>query len=71
MQVTQKPTLELAAPIFELGWGIQAVPMGRTVKVSKNSLASGKGAGKNQYAVSMGKECTSSHQFQPYTQLLK
>jgi hypothetical protein len=46
MHMTQKPKLELAAPIFELGWPSQAIPGGRTVTASINTLDSGKGVGK-------------------------
>jgi hypothetical protein len=46
MQMTQKPKLELAAPIFELGWPSQAVPRGRRMTASINTLDSGKGVGK-------------------------
>ncbi len=52
--MTQKLKQKLYAPIFELGLASQAVPMGRTVKVPVNTLATEKGAGKNQYAMSMG-----------------
>jgi hypothetical protein len=61
MQVTQKPKPKPVALISKLGWPSQAVPVGRAVRASKNTLASAKGAGKNQYAVSIGAEWTSWH----------
>ncbi len=67
MQVTQKLDLKPAAPIFRLEMPNQAVPVGKTVRASINNVTSGKGAGENQYAVSMGTEWTSSHQHQPHT----
>jgi hypothetical protein len=49
MQGARKPKLKPAAPIFKLGQPRQAVPVGRTVKASMNTLASKTGASKNQY----------------------
>ncbi len=64
MQVTQKFKLYPAALIFELGWPKQAVPVEKTVKASLITVARGKVAGKNQYAVSdedrMDPVCTST-----------
>jgi hypothetical protein len=71
MYVTQKPKLEPAARIFELGQPSPAVPVGKTIKASINTLASEKEADKNQYAMNMGTEWTSLHQYQPHAQKLK
>jgi hypothetical protein len=49
MQVTQKPKIKPAAPLFELGLLSQADPTGRTVKASINAMAIEKGTHKNQY----------------------
>jgi hypothetical protein len=43
VQVTQNPNLERVAPHVKLGQPSQAAPMGKTVKVSINTLTSGKG----------------------------
>jgi hypothetical protein len=45
MQEIQKPKLKTAAPIFKLRQLSQAVPVGRTVKVSINTLTIEKAAG--------------------------
>jgi hypothetical protein len=60
-QVTQKPKLKPTAPILELGRPSQ-------VKASVHTPASGRWAGKNQFAVSREMECTSLCQHQPHSQ---